>query len=83
MIHSDFHVTKLNQEPSDRFQAYITLEINHFISLQPEFGMKIKTPPQNRKPMALIETEREYESESSPHASKCRTAGVGNEDGLY
>ncbi|XP_056016469.1 centrosomal protein of 192 kDa-like isoform X4 [Ostrea edulis] len=47
---------------------------------RPEFGMKIKTPPQNRKPMALIETEREYESESSPHASKCRTAGVGNED---
>ncbi|XP_061162551.1 centrosomal protein of 192 kDa-like [Saccostrea echinata] len=47
---------------------------------RPEFGMKIKTPPQNRKPMALIEASGEYESERSPQATKCRTEGVGNED---
>lgn len=50
--------------------------------LQPEFGMHIKTPPQNRKPMALIETSvREFEPDRSLQASKCRTEGVGNEDG--
>lgn len=44
--------------------------------------MHIKTPPQNRKPMALIETSvREFEPDRSLQASKCRTEGVGNEDG--
>lgn len=52
------------------------------LCLQPEFGMHIKTPPQNRKPMALIETSiREFEPDRSLQASKCRTEGVGNEDG--
>jgi hypothetical protein len=59
----------------------VHIESNRFIDLQPEFGMKITTPPQNKKPTALMETSKE--NESSLHASTCRTEGVGNEDGLY
>nr|XP_022340197.1 uncharacterized protein LOC111134927 isoform X2 [Crassostrea virginica] len=48
---------------------------------RPEFGMHIKTPPQNRKPMALFEAStREFDLDSTPQGSKCRTEGVGNED---
>ena len=44
--------------------------------------MHIKTPPQNRKPMALFEAStREFDLDSTPQGSKCRTEGVGNEDG--
>lgn len=40
--------------------------------LQPEFGMACKTPPENKKPVALLDD-----------TAMNRTAGVGNEEGQY
>ncbi|XP_046585004.1 LOW QUALITY PROTEIN: centrosomal protein of 192 kDa-like [Haliotis rubra] len=42
---------------------------------RPEFGMLVKTPPGNRRPVALIDT-----SPTPSQPSDMRTAGVGNED---
>lgn len=48
--------------------------------MQPEFGMKVTTPPQNRHPIALIDTHISVNSEA-PNSPQTRTEGVGNEEG--
>ncbi|KAK3085963.1 hypothetical protein FSP39_011410 [Pinctada imbricata] len=51
---------------------------------RPEFGMKIKTPPTNKKPCPLIEPTQDHRENVSKEGELTlfRTSGVGDEEGF-